>query len=239
MHETFYQERYQAGDRYGQATYNLDHFFRIRAVKHWLRQQGRISLLDAGCGGGVFCRQVYERLGGAEKVQQVAGVDLVYAVEALPAPDFQFFACNLNEEALPFEEGSFDLVFCNHVVEHLFNTEHLFSELYRVIKPGGLVAVSTPNLAWWINRILLLLGLQPAGTEVGTESITYGMGLLSKRVEHFRPAGHIRCFTPSALRDMGARAGFRAVGWWQQDFHSVRWRAPFLARNIGIVLFRD
>jgi 2-polyprenyl-3-methyl-5-hydroxy-6-metoxy-1,4-benzoquinol methylase len=238
MNEKFYSSRYQAGDGYGHATYNLDNFFRIHAVKRWLRRQHDIFLLDAGCGGGTFCRQVYERLGGADRIRRVAGVDLVNEIKDQPAPDFHFSACNLNEEALPFKDDSFNLIFCNHVVEHLFNTEHLFSELYRVTKPGGLAVVSTPNLSWWINRILLVLGIQPVGTEVGTESITYGMGILSKRVEQFRPAGHIRCFTPAALRDMGERAGFRLTGWWRQDFHNLQCQ-PALMRNIGIILHRD
>ncbi|MBW8362211.1 MAG: class I SAM-dependent methyltransferase [Kaistella sp.] len=39
--------------------------------------------------------------------------------------------------ALPFENGSFDIVFCNHVLEHIVDDQKAMSELYRVMKKGG------------------------------------------------------------------------------------------------------
>jgi len=239
MNENFYRARHNAGDHYGQATYNLRHWFNIPAVKQWLKEHQRIELLDAGCGGGVFCRQIYDQLGGAARIPRSVGVDMVDAFMDPPVSGFQFKSCNLNDENLPFEDGSFDLIFCNHVIEHLFNTEHLLSELYRVARPGGLTVVSTPNLAWWPNRILLLAGIQPVGTELGTGSISYGMGFLAKKVRSFRPAGHIRCFTPAALRDMSIITGFEPVGWWRQDFSRYAVFPRLFPRNIGIVLHRN
>lgn len=38
---------------------------------------------------------------------------------------------------LPFENESFDVVFCNHVLEHIVDDNKAMSELYRVLKPGG------------------------------------------------------------------------------------------------------
>lgn len=37
----------------------------------------------------------------------------------------------------PFEDNSFDVIFCNHVLEHVENAEQCMSELYRIMKPGG------------------------------------------------------------------------------------------------------
>ena len=45
---------------------------------------------------------------------------------------------------LPFENESFDVVFCNHVLEHIENDRKAMSELYRVMKPGGWGIIQVP-----------------------------------------------------------------------------------------------
>jgi SAM-dependent methyltransferase len=49
-----------------------------------------------------------------------------------PLADVKADICNL-----PFEENSFDVIFCNHVLEHIPDDTKAMSELYRVLKPGG------------------------------------------------------------------------------------------------------
>ena len=46
---------------------------------------------------------------------------------------------------LPFEENSFDVVFCNHVLEHIEDDKKAMSELYRVLKPSGLGIFQIPQ----------------------------------------------------------------------------------------------
>jgi SAM-dependent methyltransferase len=48
---------------------------------------------------------------------------------------------------LPFPNKSFDLVVCNHVLEHVFDLDRAFSELVRVLKPGGRAICQTPYVA--------------------------------------------------------------------------------------------
>ena len=38
---------------------------------------------------------------------------------------------------IPFEENTFDIIFCNHVLEHVNDDEKVLQEFYRVLKPGG------------------------------------------------------------------------------------------------------
>jgi SAM-dependent methyltransferase len=52
----------------------------------------------------------------------------------------------LDVTAMPFPDDSFDLVICNHVIEHVSCWERLAQELHRVVRPGGLVYVATPNI---------------------------------------------------------------------------------------------
>jgi len=46
---------------------------------------------------------------------------------------------------LPFEDNTFDVVFCNHVLEHIEDDKKAMSELYRVLKPGGMGIFQIPQ----------------------------------------------------------------------------------------------
>jgi SAM-dependent methyltransferase len=64
-------------------------------------------------------------------------------------------------DGLPFDDERFDVVVSNQVLEHLADTDAFVSEVARVLRPGGVAAVSTENLASWHNIAALLLGWQP------------------------------------------------------------------------------
>ena len=57
-----------------------------------------------------------------------------------PIADVKADICNL-----PFEDNSFDIVFCNHVLEHIEDDKKAMSELYRVLKPGGMGIFQIPQ----------------------------------------------------------------------------------------------
>ncbi len=61
------------------------------------------------------------------------------------------------------------------VIEHLYNSDLVISEIYRILKRNGILILSTPNLASWINRLVLLLGYQPFSHDV---SFIKGFGRL-------------------------------------------------------------
>ena len=56
------------------------------------------------------------------------------------------------------DDGRFDLIVMLEVIEHIVNAEYLLSEIKRVLKPHGVLILSTPNFAWWRNRLRILLG---------------------------------------------------------------------------------
>lgn len=57
-----------------------------------------------------------------------------------PLADVKADICNL-----PFEDNSYDVVFCNHVLEHIEDDKKAMSELYRVLKPGGMGIFQIPQ----------------------------------------------------------------------------------------------
>jgi SAM-dependent methyltransferase len=57
---------------------------------------------------------------------------------------------NLEKDKLPFEDNSVDIALSLAVIEHIQNPEIYLSEIYRVLKPNGLVYLSTPN--WQMDK---------------------------------------------------------------------------------------
>jgi SAM-dependent methyltransferase len=96
-------------------------------------------ILDAGCGAGKFFRIGLARQLGC----RVVGVDLQQSLRANSGLDFGVRA---NLKSLPFSDGSFDVVNCRLVIEHLDAPQTALREFYRVLKPGGRLAIFTPNL---------------------------------------------------------------------------------------------
>jgi SAM-dependent methyltransferase len=100
-------------------------------------------VLDAGCGGGRTSAWLVEQ--GAE----VVGVDvseelLRLARERLPSATF---VRGDLAEPLPFEDGSFDVAVASLVMHYLRDWAPTLRELRRVLRPGGVVALSTHHPA--------------------------------------------------------------------------------------------
>ncbi|MBI2613580.1 MAG: class I SAM-dependent methyltransferase [Candidatus Levybacteria bacterium] len=65
------------------------------------------------------------------------------------------------EKGLPFENKTFDLIWCTEVLEHLKNPEFLIKEIGRVMKKNGVAILTTPNSNWWAYWLVKLWGWTP------------------------------------------------------------------------------
>jgi SAM-dependent methyltransferase len=96
------------------------------------------SVLDLGCGDG----RLTAELDAAElTAADVSAVALERARGRLPG------ARPVEPEPdapLPFDDGAFDLVLCAETVEHVRDVQLLLSEVRRVLRPGGTLALTTP-----------------------------------------------------------------------------------------------
>jgi len=72
-----------------------------------------------------------------------------------------FFKVDLEKEKFPEKDSSYDIIVCNQVFEHLKNIFLPISEIYRILKPGGFLIFSVPNMYALHNVLLMLLGKQP------------------------------------------------------------------------------
>jgi len=137
------------------------------------------AILDIGCWDGSHTER-YARTFGAQ----------AHGIEIFPAPAAQAEArgvrvarLDLETERFPWPDRSMDVVVSNQVFEHLKNVWTPMSEACRVLRPGGYLAISVPNLASLHNRVLLALGRQPTSIRtLGPHVRGYTLGELARFV---------------------------------------------------------
>ncbi len=127
-----------------------------------------MRLLEVGCSNGGYAIDRSHKLG----ISEVYGVDLGRKrLEEAKQKGVITFECDIEEEPLPFDNDSFDIIICNQVLEHLKKIHFLMDECHRVLKKDGLFVVSVPNLAALHNRLLLFVGKQPTTLQVFSEHV--------------------------------------------------------------------
>ncbi|MGW0843146.1 class I SAM-dependent methyltransferase [Streptomyces sp. NPDC002787] len=172
--------------------------------------RGTRTILDIGCGDGTAAATAAPLLPG----HRIIGVD--WSQDALRRARTRVpyaIRGELADGGLPFRSESADAVLFSEVIEHLVDPDSALDEIHRVLRPGGHLMLSTPNLAAWYNRALLLAGVQPVFSEVSLRGI------------HGRPGtevvGHLRLYTARALREFVAASGFEVVRLRGAPFHGV------------------
>lgn len=158
----------------------------LRAVRGCLPPGGRI--LDAGCGSGGLLAALADRAGYR------AGVELS-PTAAQAAAQVADQVVNLPvDAALPFPPGSFDVVVCADILEHLPEPAAALTSLAALCRPGGAVVISVPNVANWQARLRLLRGVWRYED----------VGLFDR--------GHLRFFTRRTLLELVGGCGLDADG---------------------------
>jgi 2-polyprenyl-3-methyl-5-hydroxy-6-metoxy-1,4-benzoquinol methylase len=111
-----------------------------------------LEVLDVGCGSGANSLRL------AQKGHRVHGVDVSeIAIRHYCSHGFDGRVADV-EVGLDYPAASFDCVFCSEVIEHMTSPGIVASEMNRILKPGGLLVISTPNSAFWLYRLLGLFG---------------------------------------------------------------------------------
>ena len=114
------------------------------------------NLLDAGCGTGWFSKKASDR--GASVTSMDLGEKLLSKVKE---------KCNStcvvgSVLQIPYNDNSFDIVVSSEVIEHVPDPHKALQELFRVLKPKGVLIISTPNKFWHFSlRIANCFKLRP------------------------------------------------------------------------------
>lgn len=120
-----------------------EHLARYLFAKHFIAHMPQpANVFDAGCGSGYGSAEL-RKTGASVTGADISGEAVAYAREHFGAQGIRFVEAPC--ESLPFEPESFDLVTAFEVIEHLERWQNLLIEANRVLKPGGVLLVSTPN----------------------------------------------------------------------------------------------
>jgi ubiquinone/menaquinone biosynthesis C-methylase UbiE len=177
------------------------------------------TVLDVGCGDGSFLTHVASHT--ADPHVRWVGVDYSeYQLQKAAQLPYEFHRCDLGE-GIPLPDASMDLVHAAEVIEHLYDPDLLVEECARVLRPGGHLVLTTPNLQAWYNRMLFLAGVQPVFYETSSRSTEVGAGAMRRLKQDTRPVGHLRLFNRTALLDLLRREGFEPVVVRGARFHGV------------------
>ncbi len=164
-------------------------------------------VLDVGCGNGRHAYEAYRR--GArivafdldrQELAAVSGMCGAMRAEGEAPPAAGSAAVSGDATRLPFADGSFDRVIAAEVFEHILDDQRAMNEVARVLRPGGVLAVTVP--AWLPERIC------------------WGLS----REYHEVPGGHVRIYTRLELEAKLRRAGFEIGGHHHaHGLHSPYW----------------
>jgi SAM-dependent methyltransferase len=98
--------------------------------------------------------------------------------------------------AKSLKNKKFDIIFLTDVIEHLMFPDKCLNGCYKHLKRGGLLFLTTPNLACWYNRMFILMGLSLPNYHPSTE---YRVG--NPFIGKF-PGSHKSVFTSKGLKEL-------------------------------------
>lgn len=151
---------------------------RYEQISSVVQQLGSRKILDVGCGDG--------RLAGAIRANCsdviIHGCDLSTVALARSVGLDRQYSVDLNYEVLPEHAASFDLVIGSEVIEHLIQPDRVLAECTRVLRQGGHVLLTVPNVAFWRFRVQALRGHVPSVTADDRHLHSFSASLLEQLV---------------------------------------------------------
>ena len=165
------------------------------------------KFLDIGCGRGEFLR------GFIDCGVQGHGVDRSRTAERY-CPEAELHTADLENEELPYPDNHFDVIYSKSVIEHFYYPEKLVKEMFRVLKPGGLLITMCPDWEYNVRNYFEDYTHRTPFTQTSLRDIQMIHGFENIKVEYFRqlpilwslgsilmPIAEItRIFMPSVLK---------------------------------------
>lgn len=183
-------------------------------------------VLDVGCGGGILADAM------ARKGAEVLGIDLatkslrVAQLHALEAQTPNVRYQEISAEALAEQEpGSFDVVTCMEMMEHVPDPASIVRACAQLVKPGGWVFFST------INRNAKAFLLAIVGAEYVLNMLPKGTHEYAKFIRPSELAGHCRAAQLEVLHTRGLQYNPLTQRYWLSDDTSVNYL--FATRRVG------
>ena len=109
-------------------------------MKNLKDRGGEILHLDIGSGSGDLVKLLKKHVN-----TKASCCDYTDELIQLPGQKVDIVDLNIKKE-LPYQDSAFDIVTATEVIEHLEDFRAILREIYRVLKPGGICVLSTPNI---------------------------------------------------------------------------------------------
>jgi ubiquinone/menaquinone biosynthesis C-methylase UbiE len=162
------------------------------------------TVLEIGVGAGADFQN------WCKHASHATGVDLTGAAVALTrerlelnsVPPESYTLRTADAESLPFEDGSFDIIYSWGVLHHTPDTERAFREVFRVLKPGGVVKAMIYHVPCWTGAMLYL--------QHGPARGRFRMTMKDAIFSHLESPG-TKAYTLEEAREFLTRVGFSHV----------------------------
>ncbi len=160
-------------------------------LRRWMTDELRdlsnnVPVLEVGCGDASFTADLANHFSRVTAIDISAGQ---IAENAKKFPGITFKQHDVSER-FPFADGTFEVVWCSEVLEHLFDPSFALREMHRILKPNGRLMVTVPYHGRFKNILIALFNWD----------------------EHFVPSSpHIRFYTNRSLSRITAAAGFHSI----------------------------
>ncbi len=138
----FGYEKYLEDKKYIRLTFKK----RLAVINRLVPHKGK--LLDIGCAYGIFLELAQEHGWNVTGIE-IARHPYHYVKEQLKIPVY-----NQPLELIKFPSDSFDAISIFDVIEHLPNPKSTMAEINRILRPGGVLAITTPNIGSFSAKIL-------------------------------------------------------------------------------------
>jgi SAM-dependent methyltransferase len=169
---------------------------RVQTIFEWINPQDDDLILDMPCGRG-FYLNMFRYVSSCKLIGAELDWPVIQKAKRNVGHLPNLLLNNANIYALPYPDDTFDGVILSEILEHIEDDVAGLKEIYRVLKPGGVVAITVPNANypfWWdpINKTLETL--------------------FKTHIQHGPLAGiwanHVRLYTREQLRQSTLTAGF-------------------------------
>jgi len=172
---------------------------RVLCILDYLDIRPNENVLDCGCGEG-FYTMVLNELYSCNITALDSDIKLLNMAKARLGSSSKVTFVKMDAQELPFPDNSFDKIIFTEVLEHIPDDQSALKELFRILRPGGIIAITVPNHNYpflWdpINKIREGLGLGH-----------FKMDLLGG-IWHM----HIRLYYPDELKSKLIQAGFEIL----------------------------
>ncbi len=118
--------------------------------KYFSSQKKKLKILDIGCCNGAILKQFRDQ-------HELHGVDISeFLVQKAVEVGMNAKVHDTMRGPLPYEDGSFDAVFCGETIEHQVDTDWLILEMNRVLRVGGELVLTFPNIRTPLGIAMML-----------------------------------------------------------------------------------